>query len=179
MNVYFISGIGGDRRLFHGIRLPEGFRTSYVDWILPGNKETLPDYALRLTEQIEPTQPFVLVGASLGGIMAVEIAKRLAPVATILISSIPVSSQLPVYYTAARHLRLAQLLPTSFIKGASHFKRLFTRETGANKKLMRQMIRDGDARFIKWGLNAVLEWRNEVKPQPLWHIHGTRDEVFP
>ena len=179
MNVYFISGIGGDRRLFNYIRLPEDFHIGYVDWILPGNKENLPDYAFRLTEQIDTSQPFILVGASLGGIMAVEIAKRLTPVATILISSIPVSAQLPVYYTAARHLKLAQLLPTSFIKGASSFKRWFTRETAANKKLMRQMIRDGDPRFIKWGLNAVLEWHNEEIPQPLWHIHGTRDEVFP
>jgi pimeloyl-ACP methyl ester carboxylesterase len=179
MNVYFISGIGGDRRLFNYIQLPEDFHVGYVDWILPEKKENLPDYANRLTEQIDTGQPFILVGASLGGIMAVEIAKRLTPVATILISSIPVSAQLPAYYTAARHLRLARLLPTSFIKGASNFKRLFTREKGADKKLMRQMIRDGDPRFIKWGLNAVLEWRNEEIPQPLWHIHGARDEVFP
>ena len=179
MNVYFISGIGGDRRLFHYIQLPEDFHIGFVDWIEPGEKESLPDYAFRLTEQIDTRQPFILVGVSLGGIMAVEIAKRLTPAATILISSIPVSAQLPAYYIAARHLRLAQLLPASFIKGASSFKRWFTREPAADKKLIRQMIRDGEPRFIKWALNAVLDWRNEEVPQPLWHIHGTRDEVFP
>jgi pimeloyl-ACP methyl ester carboxylesterase len=41
------------------------------------------------------------------------------------------------------------------------------------------MIRDGSPGFIKWALDAALDWRNEATPQPLWHIHGSRDEVFP
>lgn len=179
MNVYFISGIGGDRRLFKHIQLPGDFQIRHVDWIVPGKKETLPEYAFRLTEQIDTRQPFILLGTSLGGIMAVEIAKRFAPVATILISSVPVSAQFPLYYAAARYLRLADLLPASLIKRASVLKRRFTREKEADKQLILQMIRDGDPWFIKWALTAVLEWRNEEIPQPLWHIHGTRDEVFP
>jgi pimeloyl-ACP methyl ester carboxylesterase len=179
MNVYFISGIGGDRRLFKHIELPEDFQMRYVDWVLPGQRESLPDYAFRLTEQIDTRQPFILVGLSLGGIMAVEIAKRCPPVATILIGSVPVSSQLPGYYIIARRLRLVKFLPVSFFKGTATVKRLFTREKEEDKKMIRQIIREGNSWFIKWGLNAVLEWRNEYIPQPLWHIHGTRDEVFP
>jgi pimeloyl-ACP methyl ester carboxylesterase len=29
------------------------------------------------------------------------------------------------------------------------------------------------------GMKAVLHWENDIVPQPFWHIHGTRDEVFP
>lgn len=179
MNVYFISGIGGDSRLFKHIQLPEDFQIRHVDWITPEEKEPLADYAFRLAEQIDTRQPFILVGTSLGGILAVEIAKRFRPVATILISSVPISAQLPGYYNAARMLRLAEFVPASFVKGVSTFKRLFTRETDDDKQLIRQMIKDGDPRFIKWALGAVLEWQNTAIPQPLWHIHGTRDEVFP
>lgn len=179
MNVYFISGIGGDCRLFRHIQLPAEFQIGYVEWILPEKGEPLPHYAYRLVEQIDIRQPFILVGMSLGGIVSVEIAKRFPPVATILIGSIPVSSQLPLYYTAAGLLRLPDLLPPSFFKGAATLKRLFTREKGEDKAMIRQVIRDGDPGFIKWGLKAVLEWRNEEIPQPFWHIHGSRDEVFP
>ncbi|HWK02745.1 MAG TPA: alpha/beta hydrolase [Puia sp.] len=179
MNVYFISGIGGDSRLFRQIRLPAEFRIGYVEWILPEKGEPLPDYACRLTEQIDTWQPFILVGLSLGGIMSVEIAKRFSPVATILIGSIPVSSHLPLYYTIAGQLRLPDLLPPFFFKKAATIKRLFTREKSADKEMLRQVIRDGNPRFIKWGLKAVLKWRNEEIPQPLWHIHGSRDGVFP
>jgi pimeloyl-ACP methyl ester carboxylesterase len=28
-------------------------------------------------------------------------------------------------------------------------------------------------------MQAVLDWKNEELPSPFWHIHGTRDEVFP
>ena len=179
INVYFISGIGGDSRLFKHIQLPAGFQVRYVDWINPEKKEPLPGYALRLTAQIDLQQPFVLVGMSLGGIMAVEIAKRYPPVATVLIGSIPVSSHLPGYYTVAGRLRLADLLPPSFFKMTARLKRLLTREKNEDKDMIREVIRDGDPWFIKWGLKAVLEWRNEEIPQPFWHIHGTRDEVFP
>ena len=74
MKAYFISGIGADYRLFTHIRLPEGFETCYVHWIPPEKDETLPVYARRLAEQIDTSEPFVLIGFSLGGIMAVEIA---------------------------------------------------------------------------------------------------------
>lgn len=48
-----------------------------------------------------------------------------------------------------------------------------------NRKIMRQVIRDGNNYHIRWGLNAVLQWKNDILPQPLFHLHGTRDEVFP
>ncbi|HEX9511370.1 MAG TPA: alpha/beta hydrolase [Puia sp.] len=179
MNVYFISGIGGDSRLFRHIQLPAGFQIGYVEWIIPEKKESLTDYACRLTEQIDTRQPFILVGMSLGGILSVEIAKRFPPAATILIGSIPVSSHLPGYYAIAGRLRLPDLFPPSFFKGAATLKRLLTREKSEDKAMLRQVIRDGNPWFIKWGLKAVLEWRNEEIPQPLWHIHGSRDEVFP
>ena len=179
VNVYFISGIGGDSRLFKHIQLPAGFQARYVEWVNPEKKEPLPGYALRLTAQIDTQQPFILVGMSLGGIMAVEIAKRFPPVATILIGSVPLSAQLPWYYSLVRRLRITVLFPASFFKRAATLKRLFTREKTADKILLRQIIREGDPWFIKWAIDAVLDWRNEDIPQPLWHIHGSRDEVFP
>ncbi|HEV2483316.1 MAG TPA: hypothetical protein VGS79_26810 [Puia sp.] len=48
-----------------------------------------------------------------------------------------------------------------------------------NRRILREVIRDGDNRAIRWGLNAVLDWKNDTLPAPLFHLHGTRDEVFP
>jgi len=179
MNVYFISGLGADSRVFKHIRLPEGFDVHFVEWISPYDKETLSDYALRLTDQIDTRQPFILAGLSLGGIMSVEIAKKFPPVATILISSVPLSAQLPFHFSVARTLRIARVVPASFLKRAALIKRSFTSEKEEDKNLLRQLIREGNSRFIKWAVNAVLDWKNTTLPQPLWHIHGSRDEVFP
>lgn len=179
MNVYFISGIGADYRLFTHLRLPEGYKARYVHWIPPLGHEPLADYAFRLTGQIDTTKPFVLVGLSLGGIMAVEIAKRTPPVCTILISSVPLSAQLPPLYKIAGSLKLNRLVPASIGKIAAIIKHSLTLPGAENRRLMRQVIRDGDNGFIRWALTAVLEWRNGTIPSPFFHLHGTRDEVFP
>jgi pimeloyl-ACP methyl ester carboxylesterase len=179
LNVYFISGIGADYRMFTHIRLPEGFEPSYIHWIPPHTGEKLPDYALRLAEQIDTTNPFILIGLSLGGIMSVEIAKRLSPICTILISSVPVAAHLPAYYRLAHRLQLDKWVPTSLLKTATAVKHTLTMRSPADRKLMRDVIRSGDDQFIRWALHAVLEWDNATIPHPLYHIHGTRDEIFP
>ena len=178
MKAYFISGIGADYRLFTHIRLPRGYEPSYIHWIPPQPSETLPSYAHRLTDQIDTAEPFVLIGLSLGGIMAVEIAKHIKPVYTILISSVPLPAHFPKYYRLARSLKAGHLVPATFLKMAATIKHSLTMSP-ANGRLMRKVIWAGDDKFIRWAINAVLEWQNNQIPHPIYHIHGTRDVVFP
>jgi pimeloyl-ACP methyl ester carboxylesterase len=179
VKVYFISGIGADHRVFTYLRLPEGYEASYVHWIVPEENEPLGDYAFRLSKQIDTTNPFILVGLSLGGIMSVEIAKHCSPVSTILISSVPDSAHLPKIYRMAGKLKMGKLIHPSLLKTAAILKHSLTMRSAANRALMKNVILDGDNHFISWALNAVLDWENHEIPRPLYHIHGTRDEVFP
>jgi pimeloyl-ACP methyl ester carboxylesterase len=179
MKAYFISGIGADYRLFTHIRLPEGFEIHHVHWIPPVKEDTLPTYAKRLADQIDSSKPFVLIGFSLGGIMAVEIAKLFPPVSTIIISSIPVSANLPPYYLLADRLRLSKLASPKLMKLLASVYHLLTMRSRDNRKIMREVVRSGDDRFISWAIDAVLKWENTLTPQPLIHIHGTWDKIFP
>jgi hypothetical protein len=54
-----------------------------------------------------------------------------------------------------------------------------TKENADDKKIIIDMISETDPAFITWGIRAVLKWRNKQIPKSLYHIHGTRDEVFP
>lgn len=177
--VYFISGLAADERVFKYIHLPEGVEMVHLNWITPGSDESLSAYALRLSEKIDTTEPFVLVGLSFGGMLATEIAKRLKPVQTVLISSIPLSAHLPKYFRAAAAINLHKVIPIGFVKMMARSKRFFTRETGDDKKLLWQIINESDTRFIRWAMGAILNWKNDELPSPLMHIHGTRDEVLP
>ena len=179
MKVYFISGMAADKRVFHRIQLPPGFETVYLDWITPLKQESLPSYAMRLATNIDTTEPFVLVGLSFGGMLATEIAKQYQPVATILISSVPVSGHLPGYFRAAAKLKLHRIVPVSLLKTSAAAKRFFTRERADDKKLLWQIINESDTSLIKWSMHAILNWQNETVPQPVYHIHGTRDEILP
>lgn len=178
VKVYFISGLAADRRIFKYIRLPEGFEAYYLDFIPHLEGETLRDYALRLAENIYKEEPFVLVGVSFGGMLAVEIAKKHPPQATIIIGSIPVSSHLPNYFKIAAALNLHRIVPMFIIKASAITKRLFT-NSREDQRLLTQVIKESDPALMRWSMHAVLHWDNDEVPRPLWHIHGTRDEVLP
>lgn len=177
--VYFISGLAADERVFKYIRLPEGVEIVHLTWITPNKNESLPDYAQRLSKSIDTSEPFALVGLSFGGMLATEIAKQYKPVQTILIASIPVSDHLPGYFRTVAVLRLHKIIPVRVVKLMAKTKRFMTSEKSDDKKLLWKIIDDSDPVFIRWAMDAILKWKNTSIPSPLWHIHGTRDEVLP
>ena len=178
MKVYFISGLAADSRIFKNIRLPNEFEIVHLDWVPPLEKETLRHYALRLAEKIDTREKFVLVGLSMGGMIAVEIANHLSVQSTIIISSVPLSNHLPFYFRFGARLYIHKFLPIGLLKNAALAKRLFTTETKEDKAILKQIIRESDPVFIKWALRAILKWDNQKIPDNLVHIHGSRDEIL-
>ena len=49
----------------------------------------------------------------------------------------------------------------------------------ADKKLLKKVIKDTSPKFLKWAINEILNWQNEIRPNNLFHIHGTSDKLFP
>ena len=185
MKVYFISGMGADSRVFKHIRLPDGYEIVHLDWIPAFKNESLSSYSKRISEKIDPVEKFALVGLSMGGMMAAEIAKQFTsdyqnnPVATILISSVPTYKHLPSHFKISRLLKLHKIVPVRFLKSASLLKRFFAPDKKEDFEILTQVIKDSDPVFIRWAMQAVLEWKNETLPQPMWQIHGTKDNVLP
>jgi pimeloyl-ACP methyl ester carboxylesterase len=179
MKVYFISGLGADNRIFKYVRLPEGFEAVNLDWLTPAKNEELSDYALRMSEKIDQSEPFIIAGLSLGGMIASELTKRINPVFTILISSVPISSQLPPYIRFAGKLKLLNFIPLGFLKSTALAKRMMAVMAHDDVKLLTEMLKDTPPFFIRWGMQAVATWKNETLPYPYAHIHGTWDRVLP
>ncbi|PWT71139.1 MAG: hypothetical protein C5B59_18755 [Bacteroidetes bacterium] len=179
MKVYFISGLGADKRIFKYIQLPEGFEGVYFDWLSAQKNETLADYAIRMAEKIDQSSPYVVAGLSLGGMIASELSKRLKPSFTLLISSVPVASHLPPYIRLVNKLNILKIIPIGFLKSTALAKRVLSVMSYADVKLIQDMLKDTDAAFIRWGMKAVAEWKNETFPNPYAHIHGTWDRVLP
>lgn len=179
MKVYFISGLAADSRIFRNIELPEGYETVFLEWIDALPHESLEHYAKRLAAPISLSEPCILLGMSMGGMVAVEIAKLVAPLQCIIISSVPVASELPFYFHWAGKIKLQQWIPISLVKNASLTKRLFSTETAEDKRILRQIIRESDDGFVRWAMDAILRWKNEWRPPALLHIHGSRDEMLP
>lgn len=179
MNIYFIPGLGADKKIFRSLRVPQGSKAIYVEWIKPLKNESLVSYSGRLTEQIDITQPFLIVGLSFGGMLATEIVNRNPNGRMILLSSIASSTHLPFYYRVAGKMNMHKLLPISLMKSASLMKRLFTAETAEQKAYLKMAIREVDASFIRWALDAIVKWKGRAVNPDYIHIHGSRDAVLP
>ncbi|ACU03165.1 alpha/beta hydrolase [Pedobacter heparinus] len=178
--IYLISGLGADRRAFRKLIFPQDFELVYLDWISPQKNESLDDYATRLALNIDTSTPFYLIGLSFGGMLATEIAKKLKPLHTFLISSSPVYSQLPWYYRLAGSLRLQKLIPIRLLKKGNGIGLKFLgARTDEERILLKQLVVDSDTAFMKWALTCILTWRNKDLPLNLTHIHGTADLILP
>lgn len=179
MKLYFISGLGADSRVFKHIAVPDGYEIVHLDWIKPLPLESLPSYAGRLAASINSEEGFGLVGLSLGGMIAIEIAKLYSPSTLILLSSIPVNANLPYYFNWVHKLKLHRIVPINLLKYASIWKRGFAPDQPEDKQILKAVIKDSDPAFVRWGMNAILTWKNDFVPQNCWHIHGTMDEILP
>jgi len=180
MNLYFISGLGADKRMFQKLVLPDGFTIRYIDYLPVLKNESLESYSRRLSEQIDLNQPFSLVGLSFGGVISVEMSKFLSPVQTVLISSFYLRKEVPWFYVFLSQTGLYKLLPEKIMLKRSRFIfRLFGAYNPEAKNLLEHILQDTDPVFFRWALMQLFSWDNNWKPENLLRIHGTKDRVLP
>jgi pimeloyl-ACP methyl ester carboxylesterase len=173
-----LPGLGADSRMFSSIRngLPQ---TVTPPWIRPDPRETVAEYARRFAPIIDPGRPCYIGGASFGAVMALEIAAILPNIqACFVIGSIRHDRSKPVRIRMLKPITpLVGLLPTL----SPLIVRLIGRWLRAPTRGVLIQLADTDARFLRWGAQAILNW----KPSPeldrvrTFQIHGDRDRVFP
>ena len=178
-NIYCISGLGADERVFQKLKF-EGYQPIHICWLEPEKNESIADYAKRLATQIDSERP-ILIGLSFGGIIAVEIAKQIETEKVILISSTKNQREIPFYFQIFRWFPIYRLLPARLMLwfGQLLAAWFFSLETLAERKLFRSILLDTDAKFMKWAVDRIVTWKNELVPNNLYHIHGSSDRIFP
>jgi pimeloyl-ACP methyl ester carboxylesterase len=180
MNVYLISGLGADSRAFRYLNFDARFTIHHLHWIEPSANETLKDYSKRLSEKIDTSKPFILLGLSFGGMVATEISRLLHPYQTIIISSIAGYNELPFLYKLAGTLKLHKLIPSGAgNKGNIFMYWLFGIKTPNDKTLLSRILTDSNTTFTKWAMGAVLGWQIRTTPGNIIRIHGDHDRVLP
>lgn len=174
MNIYGIGGLGTDERVFSKIELSD--KIISIHWIKHHKNDNLTSYAQRLATQINNNEPFVLIGVSLGGFLAVELNKFVSPVKTILISSAEKYYEIPLFFRIAGKLKLLKIFP--FLVNPPKF--VIHWAFGAkNKKLLNAILDNTDPKFTNWALHSIMQWRQNVSLPNHIQIHGTRDRLLP
>lgn len=176
--VYFISGLGADKRAFTFLDL-SFCQPVFIEWIKPLKNESLQEYALRLKEQIKEPNPIV-VGVSFGGMLATEIAKTDPTAKVIIISSNKIKKEFPKIFLTGKYFPIYKWLPSSLLKKGTIIRSTFFSPKGEQqKKVFQQILNDTDTNFTKWAVYSILHWQNEVIPKNVIHIHGTSDKLLP
>ncbi|WP_258542104.1 alpha/beta fold hydrolase [Parvicella tangerina] len=175
MNIYGISGLGADKRVFERLSLEQNLIP--IDWIDPEPNESIESYSNRLKEVIDTSEPFILIGVSFGGLIATEISKILNPELTILISSAETKNELRSIYRGFGKTNLIKLIPNKLFDMPRGFA---TFMFGTNeKKLLSDILDDTDLKFTKWAINELTNWKNETKLEKVVKINGSKDKLIP
>lgn len=178
--VYLMPGLAASATIFERIALPEAvFETVLLEWEIPLDQETLPDYAKRMTEKIKHPNP-VLIGVSFGGILVQEMAAFIQVRKVIIISSVKSNLEFPRRMKIAKTTKAYKLIPMSLILNIENLAKFsFGAKVNQRLKLYEKFLSVRDIRYLDWAIEKVILWDRTVANKNVIHIHGDADEVFP
>ncbi|KQS23853.1 alpha/beta fold hydrolase [Dyadobacter sp. Leaf189] len=180
MNVYFISGLGADKRVFDKLKLDDAIQVNHIQWIRPQRKETIAHYAGRLVAQMDTTKPFKLVGLSFGGVIASEISRIALPEQIVLISSTPLGIPVSAFNRGLIRFFLLSPFAAPILKSANKYTyRYFGADTPELQALLKNILHDTDSKFLKWALIKMSSWDRKTRADHIYHIHGSADKLIP
>ncbi|MBW4361314.1 alpha/beta hydrolase [Flavobacterium taihuense] len=178
--VYFMPGLAASVAIFERIKLSElDFDVMYLEWEIPLGKETLQEYAKRMTEKIKHEKP-VLIGVSFGGILVQEMSRFIAVRKVIIISSVKSNREFPRRIIIAKNTKAYKLIPLSLVQNLESLAKFsFGKKVNERLKLYEKFLSVRDKRYLDWAIEHIILWDRTVADQNVIHIHGDEDDIFP
>lgn len=180
MKIYGISGLGAESKIFDRTNEYLDTPIEFVPWVPHSPEDTLGDYAQRMLDSMDLSEPFCLVGLSLGGMIVTEMIKHVRPVRTVLISSASCRAELPALYRKAGDLKLIDLVPDIVLPPSAML--ISTVLQWSNPKYKDMDHRELDADFLswaKWATSAITKWDNDHIDPEVIRVHGEKDLILP
>ena len=175
-----MPGLAASAAIFERIVLPDDvFETVLLEWEIPLDKETLPEYAKRIAQKIEHPNP-ILIGVSFGGILVQEMARFIQARKVVIISSVKTNLEFPRRMKVAKSTKAYKLIPTNLVENIESLSKFsFGHKIDQRLKLYEKYIRIRDKRYLDWAIEQIILWERTVADENVVHVHGDEDEVFP
>lgn len=179
--IIFFSGLGCDERMVAPHRTIQA-DIDFQPWLEPRPQESLVEYAARMAAKMDTSTPFFLAGISLGGMVAIEVARLVRPEGLILLSTCRDERGLP--WTHRLVARFVAAGPDWFIRlgktTVPHMRQLFGIVDAKEVELFESMMADATDASIRWSLRAVASWKGGgAIDVPTLQVHGERDRILP
>jgi hypothetical protein len=111
--------------------------------------------------------------------LAAEMAKDDKQMNVIIIASNKSAAEFPSYLRAGKYLPLYKWLPEKLIKNTRLVNWVLGLKGDEQKKLLAEILAGTDLNFLKWAIEAILDWKEKETPANVKHIHGTADKLLP
>lgn len=182
MNIYCLPGLAFDHRIFAkldwGANVPQ-----FIDWIEPQTNDSFSSYAERIADLIpDASRELTLIGHSLGGMLAQEIAAKRNTKQVFLISSVRSGSEIPWFFKILKQPIIHALFTQSLIRNTFPFwARYHDYESQEEQTLFLEMVAKHSDNYLKWALGSLVNWETPSLPSTtrLFQIHGMKDRTLP
>ncbi len=179
MKLYTISGLGADEKVLEKLTFNQNIEVVHIPWLIPNLDEDFQEYILRMSEPIDDSEDFYLLGYSFGGIIAQEIHKLKPAKKIVILGSIRCDAEKSTLIKAGQKTNAIKYIPVKVFNGNatlfySFFRKLFDPK---NPKLT-QYFRVKDPYYLKWSMDKVAHWKFDKIPDVI-QILADKDIVFP
>ena len=163
---YFLPGMGATSAMYAGAwrSLPD---TTFLEWPSDFTGDSLRDAAEYFVENENISEGDSMIGSSLGGMVACEIAALVDLNHLVLLGSArnreEVSTLLSILHP------LIHVTPIDFIQ----------RIAGIVPHDLTQMFEQADPKFIRTMCKAIFDWPGLQVEREVFRIHGKKDRVIP
>ncbi len=166
MTLYVLPGMGADSTMYSG-PWRDLKNTTFVDWPEYKGEKSLAELSNRVIEKYGISKDDTLAGSSMGGMVALEIAKKMGIEITFLIGSAKTRNEINPLLTLLAPL--AKITPL----------RLSQTLSGSSSGEFGKMVMKSDSDFIKAMCIAVSKWAGPDLPDNrIVRIHGQKDKVI-
>ena len=179
MKLYIVSGLGADFKVLEKLELNPENEVVFLDWLIPERNEKFENYIQRMTDRVDDSEPFYLLGYSFGGIVVQEIDKLKKAEKVVILGSIKSDKEKSKLIKTGEITGIPKIIPEKMFNEKSAVAYSFFRKffDPKNPRIL-DYFRVRDPYYLKWSVEKVSEWKFEENPNVI-QILGDRDIVFP
>ena len=165
---FILPGMGATNAMYDLLRRELEFEVNFINWPEYRGEKSYAEVAQRVIKENGISEDDVVGGSSLGGMVALEMARSTKPKAVMLIGSAihpkEVQSLLSVLSP------LAAVTPISLVQTLA----------GKHKNLVSGIFAEADPAFIRAMCEYLRSWQGYSGPvEHVYRIHGKKDHVIP
>ena len=160
--------MGATSAMYVSLQDEVDFEIHFIEWPAYAGEKTFSEVAQRIINDHSISDHDVVGGSSLGGMVALEIARMLEPKAVVLIGSATKPGEVQAFLSSLSPL--AAVTPVALIQVLA----------GKHKSRVAQMFSESSADFIRAMSFYLPSWPGYEGPiDRIYRIHGRRDHVIP